>query len=121
MRTRILYRAFFIALAAFASVVASATNFYVVSFEVSRSGQTIAAPSLMMLESEPVSFKTSGENRVELSAVIRSVSAGEMQLIVFLKTESGELSPAFMFTPNAPLTVSSGDLELRVKVDRNKT
>jgi hypothetical protein len=119
MRIKNLLRMLFAITAVSASVFANATNFYLVSFEVLRDGQSIASPNLMMSENEPASLKIAGVNGFELSAVIRSTSMREMQLAVFLKTESGEMSPAFMFTPGAALKIAEGGLELRIKTERN--
>jgi hypothetical protein len=120
MRTKNLLRMLLAAIAMSASLAGNASNFYLVSFEVLRDGQPIASPSLVMSESEPASLKIAGVNGFELSAVIRSTSMSEMQLAVFLKTDRGELSPAFMFAPGAVLKFAEGGLELRIKTERNK-
>jgi hypothetical protein len=102
--------------ALFWSCSALAGNTYKVTAEIIQSGKQIASPTIVVKSGAPAVMKISGDNGYEFAVEVMSAEEDTVDVTAKVRTAKGEFSTKLNGKMETPMTVSTGDIGLKITV-----
>lgn len=106
----------FIALASMfgGDVIAGTT--YRVSAEISEHGKTVASPTVVVKAGAPASVVISGDKGYSFTVQIQPAEQGTIDVTARAETATGKIDSNLSGKLDAPMTVATGDIGLKITV-----
>ena len=95
---------------------ALAGNTYKVSAEITESGKQVASPTVVVNSGTPAVMKISGDNGYEFAVEVTPADKGTIDVTARVRTGKGEFSTKLNGNLDTPMTVSTGDIGLKITV-----
>ena len=92
---------------------------YHVRAELLHKGDVYAAPSLVLRDGDPAVASVTGEAGYRFEIEVTATQAGDLAIATRIESARGEIAPTMTIQPNAPATVTIGDLGLTLTVSSN--
>ena len=105
-----------IAIAAFGTGIASAANAFKVAAEISEHGTTIASPALVVKSGSPGSVEVIGEKGYRFIVQVDPAKDGTINVVARAETPTGKVDSTLNGNLDVPMTISTGDIGLKVTV-----
>ena len=106
----------FIALVSILGGNAIAGTTYRVSAEISEHGKTVANPTVVVKAGTPASVVISGDKGYSFTVQIQPVEQGTIDVTARAETATGKIDSNLTGKLNAPMTVATGDIGLKITV-----
>ena len=104
---------------AVSAVAAAASDSYKVSAIISHAGEAFASPITVVRADSESKVAVSGDNGYELTLTVTDLAPDQIQVAANVISEHGSMDPIIVVRPDAPATVSVGDLSLEITVSRS--
>lgn len=108
----------FASLATLATGTAFAGNLYRVSATIAHNGTTVATPSLVVRAGASARVEVPGEKGYEFGVSINPSDQNAIDVSTNVLTQFGKMSTSVTTQSGKAMTVSSGDVELTIRLDR---
>ena len=106
----------FIALVSIFGGNAIAGNTYRVSAEISEHGKTVANPTVVVKAGTPASVVISGDKGYSFTVQIQPAEQGTIDVTARAETATGKIDSNLTGKLDAPMTVATGDIGLKITV-----
>jgi len=90
---------------------------YKVAAEITESGKQIASPTVVVKSGAPAVLKISGDNGYEFAVEVLPAEKGTIDVTAQVRTSKGEFSTKLNGNVDTPMTVSTGDIGLKITVN----
>ena len=95
---------------------ANAGDTYKVSAEITEHGTMVATPTLVAEAGTPASVEIAGEKGYRLTVQVQPAEMGSVHVTARVETAGGKADSSFTGNLDTPMTVTTGDIGLKITV-----